>query len=817
MGDLGQCLIFLLPLLLSSLGTSAHPAKVQGQGDCDGFFVIESEEAGAWNGLVTITADSHIVGWEVDLSFDAPVDAISSPLVEISGSGKSWKLHSKSFDEELDEGQVLELRFEARFSGAKPDVSKIGFNGKDMCGDDNPTPDPDGDCSEIFTVETNEDGSWHGLLTLTAKEDLQSWKVIIGLDSPADSLETPLGEVSGSGTTWTVDNKSFDGSIPAGDVLELRIKATFSGSAPDVTRVIWNGDSLCDGGSPTTPNPEDDCSDAYSIESEDTTSWHGLIPITIKQTIHQWELQLRFDTPLTSLESPLGSITGSGTEWNIASASFDGELVEGDVFDFRCKVSFSSSKPAIVGITFNDDNICQGGSTKTTQPTKPPTDPVTTQVPHPTDHPGKYPYGEVLEKSMLFYEAQRSGPLPSDQRVKWRHDSAMNDKVLGGYYDAGDHVKFGFPMSSMTTVLAWGGISFYEGYEKAGQLEWFDKCLKWSYDYFMAAHLSDTEFVGQVGDGDADHGFWGRPEDMTMNRPAFSITASKPGSDLAGETAAALAAGYLYFTRRGDTAYAADLLKHARTMFDFADQHRDVYTNAIPAAAFYNSWSGYNDELLWSAAWLAKATGESKYLDKAKSFFSQFEDVQGVPSEFSWDNKVAGAQILMYELTGESKYKTAVQAFLNYLWKGDHTPKGLIWISSSQWGALRHASNLAFIALQAAHLEVDYDKCIAFAETQINYILGDTGRSFVCGWGVNPPVKPHHRGSSCPSSGTCDWNNAFNNPGPNYQTLYGALVGGPDHNDNYQDDRGNFERNEVATDYNAGFQSCLAGLTKIYG
>ena len=43
--------------------------------------------------------------------------------------------------------------------------------------------------------------------------------------------------------------------------------------------------------------------------------------------------------------------------------------------------------------------------------------------------------------SFLFYEAQRSGDLPSDQRVTWRHDSAMGDgndvglDLKGGYYD----------------------------------------------------------------------------------------------------------------------------------------------------------------------------------------------------------------------------------------------------------------------------------------------------------------------------------------------------------------------------------------------
>ena len=44
-----------------------------------------------------------------------------------------------------------------------------------------------------------------------------------------------------------------------------------------------------------------------------------------------------------------------------------------------------------------------------------------------------------------------------------------------------------------------------------------------------------------------------------------------------------------------------------------------------------------------------------------------------------------------------------------------------------------------------------------------------------------------------------------------------SLGGRADHNDNYNDDRGNFVSNEVATDYNAGFQSALAGLNKLFG
>lgn len=128
------------------------------------------------------------------------------------------------------------------------------------------------------------------------------------------------------------------------------------------------------------------------------------------------------------------------------------------------------------------------------------------------------------------------------------------------------------------------------------------------------------------------------------------------------------------------------------------------------------------------------------------------------------------------------------------------------------------------------------------------------------GYGPNPPVKPHHRGASCPDapavSGrllplkflalisnalspthtatplcittlllctlpaadtpinrhckcyrtqtcklqtktqTCDYN-WVNNPGANPRTIVGALVGGPDPSDIYRDDRTDVRNNEV--------------------
>ena len=153
---------------------------------------------------------------------------------------------------------------------------------------------------------------------------------------------------------------------------------------------------------------------------------------------------------------------------------------------------------------------------------------------------------------------------------------------------AGDFVKFGFPMAAMTTQLAWGAISFEDGYTNAGQLEYIKKTIQWATDYFIDANRLPNEFIGQIGNGDDDHNYWGRPEDMNMNRPVYSISPSKPGSDLAGETAAALAAASIFYNNIGETALADEALENARELYEFATQYEGKYSDSISDAAnFY--------------------------------------------------------------------------------------------------------------------------------------------------------------------------------------------------------------------------------------
>ena len=436
---------------------------------------------------------------------------------------------------------------------------------------------------------------------------------------------------------------------------------------------------------------------------------------------------------------------------------------------------------------------------------------------------GEYNYGEALQKSLIFYELQRSGKLPENTRCNWRGDSSLNDgadvglDLTGGWYDAGDNVKFGLPMAYSAAMLGWSVLEDKEAYEEAGQLEYARSNIKWANDYFIKCHPEEEVFYYQVGDGNADHTYWGSAEtvEYRMDRPSYAVTKDAPGSTVCGETAAALAICALVYEDT-DEAYSGLCLKHAKSLYDFARKYQsdDGYT---AANGFYNSWSGFYDELAWAGMWLYKATGEAAYLENAKS------DYQNAGQDYKWamcwDDVHIGAAVLLAEETKDTEYCEAVEKHLAWWTKGTedgeritYTDKGLAWLDS--WGSLRYATTTAFISLIYSELDVcskdNAELYAEFAESQANYALGSTGFSFEIGMGDNYPKHPHHRtaqGSYCDN---------MNEPSEFRHTLYGALVGGPQSDDSYIDEVSNYTTNEVACDYNAGFTGLLAKLYSKY-
>ncbi|KAL0447764.1 UNVERIFIED_CONTAM: Endoglucanase 6 [Sesamum latifolium] len=463
-------------------------------------------------------------------------------------------------------------------------------------------------------------------------------------------------------------------------------------------------------------------------------------------------------------------------------------------------------------------------------------------------------YGEALSKSILFFEAQRSGYLPTTQRVQWRGNSGLADgkisgvDLVGGYYDAGDNVKFGLPMAFTITMMCWSIIEYGGQMDGGGELGNAVDAVKWGTDYLIKAHPQPYVLYGEVGDGNTDHYCWQRPEDMTTSRAAYKIDPSHPGSDLAGETAAAMAAASIVF-RRYNPSYSAELLKHAYQLFDFADKYRGKYDSSITIAQkYYRSVSGYADELLWAAAWLYKATNDEYYLDYLGKNGDALGGTGWAITEFGWDVKYPGVQTMVakFLMAGKGgkyaavfeKYQEKAEFFMcSCLGKGSlnaqKTPAGLIF--RQRWNNMQFVTSASFLAtvysdyltsagksLSCANGNFSPSELLSFAKSQVDYILGDNPRatSYMVGYGRNYPQQVHHRASSIvsykvnPSFVSCRGGYAtwFNRKASDPNLLTGAIVGGPDAYDNFADQRDNYEQTEPATYNNAPLLGILARL-----
>ncbi|CAI5963419.1 unnamed protein product [Closterium sp. NIES-65] len=451
-------------------------------------------------------------------------------------------------------------------------------------------------------------------------------------------------------------------------------------------------------------------------------------------------------------------------------------------------------------------------------------------------------YGDAMAKAILFFEAQRSGQLTGaaiPTTITWRGNSGLSDgtaqgvDLRGGYYEGGSNVKAGLPGAFAATMLAWSLVDFGRHILAAGgaaQLSAARDALRWATDYLIKAHTKPEELWAQVGDWVTDGACWQRPEDMSTSRTAYRINATRPGSDLAAESAAALAAASLAF-RDVNASYAASCLAHAQQLLVFADKYRGVYSTVVPGAALKFPSTGYTDELAWAAAWLYRATGLRRYLEYVQRNEAAIGGTQQMHTEMSWDQTLPGAQLLLAQalwaglpasIQGSAAIMGVVEGYAgmaevyacahmpaNPLRAVYTTPAGLLYVRASNAQlALSSAFLLALLAdsLAATSRSLDCQgvsfspsQITAFAQSQVDYLLGSNplALSFMVGFGTAFPQKVHHRAASIvsfntdPSPVTCQGGNTtyLQSASANPNVLVGAIVGGPNATDGFLDSR----------------------------
>ncbi|KAI9066402.1 glycoside hydrolase family 9 protein [Trametes sanguinea] len=444
-------------------------------------------------------------------------------------------------------------------------------------------------------------------------------------------------------------------------------------------------------------------------------------------------------------------------------------------------------------------------------------------------------WSTLLGNLLYFYDEQRSGKLPANERVPWRNDSALDDgsdvglDLSGGYYDAGDYVKYTFPLSFTLMSICWGALDSGRGYDLANQTAYLDDMLRWGLDWLVKAHPSPNTLFVQVGDGNLDNAYWGGDRSIPGPRTSYQINDTRT---LASSSTSSIA----------NTSYASTLQSHARQLYDFATNASggmQTYQTAVPQSADAYASSGYSDELAIAALFLSLAETNSNatsyYADAVKWYYSGNLAQQlhaGDETVFNWDSKTPGIAVLAAQMASAypniasgsnatlQVWQNAVEGYFDAITNGtgrSHLTNGqgglLIFPGDSDEASLNPALNIAMLMMRYASANLTTsqdanDRYTAFAQNQLDYVLGKNPMSvpYVVGTHPNSPSNPHSAISTgyAPPNGSLTAPDDLDSvPEQEVYVLYGGVVGGPDANDRFWDLRSDWVENEVALDYTA--------------
>ncbi|GAA4455295.1 hypothetical protein GCM10023189_22990 [Nibrella saemangeumensis] len=220
-------------------------------------------------------------------------------------------------------------------------------------------------------------------------------------------------------------------------------------------------------------------------------------------------------------------------------------------------------------------------------------------------------YAELLQKSIYFYDAQRSGTMPAygyapgQNRVRWMADQHTYDgydlvipsggyinghgqtitdankigALQGGFRDAGDHPKWSQSITFAVNGLAWSGIEYRNAMLSSGQMPYLLANVKWGTDYllrcFLATNPDDPatyKIVLMVSDYRGEQTVATSSElqvHRNPQRPHFYADKDAPMTPTVANVASSLALASVLFRQNGDAAYADKLVAAAQRLHNF--------------------------------------------------------------------------------------------------------------------------------------------------------------------------------------------------------------------------------------------------------
>ena len=206
------------------------------------------------------------------------------------------------------------------------------------------------------------------------------------------------------------------------------------------------------------------------------------------------------------------------------------------------------------------------------------------------------------------------------------------------------------------TMLVWSILEFPHSY--GDLLSEAKELIAHGIEYLFNCAPDSSSLYVVVGNQTAEDEFWGRPSDFSGSRPVEQINPRRPGSDIAAEVAAALAAGSLLYNE--EPSMQEIIQDKAKGLLQFAESTGAIGHESVPAAGKYKS-SDYFDELAWANMWLFKATNSTSFYENAKGLYEENEYLRENPKIFNINTKVAGVQLLLALQESEDENKGIIR------------------------------------------------------------------------------------------------------------------------------------------------------------
>lgn len=362
-----------------------------------------------------------------------------------------------------------------------------------------------------------------------------------------------------------------------------------------------------------------------------------------------------------------------------------------------------------------------------------------------------HPYTPYLKDILRYLKQQRSGTTETIDKVPghfsdssslvylhnkttntWEvHPEEMRVNVIGGWYDAGDYLKFTltntYTTYNLLRALEYGGKHFDADLKSQLKNE-----IQFGLDYLQKCVVNDSLLVIQVGD-ERDHNLGDRlpNEDTNPHRYAY-VGSSKPHYALLSATYA-IAARSFY---ANDSIQKKKYIQQSEEFLDRAIKEKKSVWYQKGHEVFYADKSGY-DNIILAAAELYKTTNLKKHL----ASIQYYSTMAGMGYWASWSDlnlhahNIAG---LYYKRSAafaknELEYFEGIAQSQNNIWDVPH---------EYTWGSLYSFFN---VGINAKVHAINYEDSafIYLANAVLDYTFGrnNWGVSFVASEQLPNSVK----------------------------------------------------------------------------